>query len=59
MTEHLKALVQELLKIVSISAEDVILDIGSNDGTLLYFLSGEEATTGWNRPHSQEIWQLA
>ena len=37
MAEHLKALVQELLKMVSISAEDVILDIGSNDGTLLSF----------------------
>ena len=37
MAEHLKALVQELLTIVSVSAEDVILDIGSNDGTLLSF----------------------
>ena len=37
MANHLKALAQELLTIVSVSAEDVILDIGSNDGTLLSF----------------------
>ena len=41
MAEHLKTLVQELLRIVSVSAEDVILDIGSNDGTLLSFYPGK------------------
>ncbi len=37
MANHLQALTEKLLTIVSVSAEDVILDIGSNDGTLLSF----------------------
>jgi hypothetical protein len=37
MAEHLNGLVQGLLKIVSLKEGDVILDIGSNDGTLLSF----------------------
>jgi hypothetical protein len=37
MVEHLKALTQELQRIVSIDDRDIVLDIGSNDGTLLSF----------------------
>ena len=48
MAGHLKALVQELLTIVSVSAEDIILDIGSNDGTLLLFIR--------RRDHSWSEW---
>jgi SAM-dependent methyltransferase len=37
MVDHLQGLAQELLEIVSLRDEDIILDIGSNDGTLLSF----------------------
>src|SRR5581483_6503453 len=37
MVEHLKSKVSKLLQSVSLSAGDVVLDIGSNDGTLLSF----------------------
>ena len=35
MVDHLQELVQELLKTVSLRDGDIVLDIGSNDGTLL------------------------
>src|SRR5580765_2860111 len=35
MVDHLQGLVQGLLKTVSLRDGDVVLDIGSNDGTLL------------------------
>lgn len=35
MKQHLKTIVQEALQYVSLEKEDTVLDIGSNDGTLL------------------------
>ena len=37
MVEHLKNKVDELLKIASVEKQDLVLDIGSNDGTTLGF----------------------
>ena len=39
MVEHLKSKVNAILQFVSIDDDDVILDIGSNDGTTLSFYS--------------------
>ena len=66
MAEHLKGLVEGLLKIVSLKEGDIILDIGSNDGTLLSFypekgplLVGIDPTAKkfgrYYRPHIQLI----
>lgn len=35
MVDHLRSIVQSIVRTVSITASDVIVDIGSNDGTLL------------------------
>jgi hypothetical protein len=44
MVSHLKDLVNKILKIVSLRNDDIVIDIGSNDGTLLGMFPGEIKT---------------
>jgi hypothetical protein len=46
MTEHVGAVVKEAIKIVNLKKDDAVLDIASNDGTLLSFYKNNIVTVG-------------
>jgi NDP-4-keto-2,6-dideoxyhexose 3-C-methyltransferase len=42
MRKHLEDIAKKIRKFVSLKDEDIMVDVGSNDGTLLRFFSGEK-----------------
>ena len=42
MIEHFRSLSQELIKTIDLTKKDLVIDVGSNDGTLLGFFKEEE-----------------
>ena len=55
MVAHLKAIVGGILGHVSIGAGDLVIDIGSNDGTLLSFYPSRDATLVGIDPTAQRF----
>ena len=47
MRNHLKGIVDDVMKRVTLKEGDVVVDIGSNDGTLLRFLPRELKRVGF------------
>lgn len=55
MVDHLKSIVGRILDRITIEPEDLIIDIGSNDGTLLSFYPSDTATLVGIDPTAQKF----
>ena len=61
MRDHLRGIVEDVTKRVTLGRADIVVDIGANDGTLLSFYGEQLSLVGFepamDAPDNPDIWQ--